>query len=39
MVMDESILMHCSHLTDPNTSKEAKDRARAELEQHGVAVD
>jgi len=34
-----AILMHCSRLTDPNTSKEAKDHAKAKLEQHGVAVE
>lgn len=32
------MLMRRSRLTDPNTSKEAKDHAKAELEQHGVDI-
>ena len=33
------IPMRRSHLTDPNTSKEAKDHAKAKLEQHGVTLE
>jgi len=36
---ERAMLTRLSHLTDPNTSKEAKGRVKAELEQRGVAFE
>ena len=32
------LLTHLTTLTDPNTGEEAKQRAKAKLEEHGVEV-